>query len=151
MPMRSTPLRRTPFTRRTTTLTRSTMTPTLPPRRDWKDARAKVDAEGRCRSCRKPAGGGGSGVVLEAAHVIGREHDQPKREGVVLIVGVLWVDPVDVVPLCRTCHALYDQRRLDLLPVLTIEEQTAAVAKLGLIGALRRIALGGVDTGGRVP
>lgn len=46
----------------------------------------------------------------------------------------------DVVPLCLSCHQLYDQRRLDLLPYLTHTEQAAAVSKLGIIGAFRRIA-----------
>lgn len=122
------------------------MTATLPPRRDWTQARAKVDTEGRCRNCRRQ-GGPGTSLFLEAAHVIGREHDQPSLHD----ERVLWVAPIDVVPLCRMCHALYDDRRLDLLPVLTVEEQAAAVRKVGIVSATRRMCGGGVAMGGRVP
>jgi hypothetical protein len=94
-------------------------------RRNWKEARAKVDAEGECRVCR-------NGIGLEAAHVIGRVHDPANGK----------VRPVDIVPLCPACHREYDGRRLDLLPYLTHEEQAAAVEHVGIIGALRR-------TGGR--
>jgi hypothetical protein len=92
-------------------------------RRDWKAARAKVDSEGECRVCR-------NGLGLEAAHTIGRVHDPSNGK----------VRPVDIVPLCGTCHRRYDGRDLDLLPYLTHEEQAAAVEHVGIVGALRRIS-----------
>lgn len=95
-------------------------------KRNWEDARAKVDRERVCRACGWP-NVPGRAVRLEAAHVAGREHDKPKPcpvcwgEGVLTVefkeweVGgschacaghgsltpnVLWVNPDDVVPLC---------------------------------------------------
>lgn len=53
------------------------------------------------------------------------------------------VDAVDVVPLCLRddggCHRLYDSRKLDLLPFLSYAEQAAAVKKVGIIAATKRI------------
>ena len=94
-------------------------------RRNWKEARAKVDAEnGRCRVCGAPN--------AEAAHVIPRS----------LAPGVgnnMGAD--NIVPLCRDCHTEYDQHRLDLLPYLTLAEQVAAVRQAGGIAlAYRRTA-----------
>ena len=94
-------------------------------RRDWKQARAKVDAEnGRCRVCGAPN--------AEAAHVIPRS----------LAPGVGNNMSADnIVPLCRDCHTEYDQHRLDLLPFLTLPEQIAAVRQAGGIAlAYRRTA-----------
>src|ERR1700742_5219432 len=42
------------------------------PKRDWIDARAKVDHQGCCRICKR------TDLTLEAAHVLGREHAEPK-------------------------------------------------------------------------
>lgn len=104
------------------------------PRRDWRDARAKVDAEGRCRHCLISRG-------LEAAHVVGRRHDKPKREG----SKALWVNPDSIVPLCglegQRCHARYDAHELDLIGHLTAEEEARAVLDAGgLELARQRIA-----------
>ena len=55
-------------------------------------------------------------------------------------------DPLCVVPLCRDCHRAYDTGRLDLLPHLepAWRAQLAhAVAHVGLMAALRRIARAG--------
>lgn len=90
--------------------------------RDWRPARAKCDAEGACRNCRRRG-------RQEAAHVVPRRHDADK--------GI--VNPLDIVPLCLECHRDYDLGHLDLLPVLTNAEQAAAVAKLGLLRAWRII------------
>jgi len=101
--------------------------------RDWKDARAKVDREGCCRVCL-------STVDVQAAHVVGRRNDETvigRRGG-----RRKMVRDVDVVPLCPSCHGMYDARDLDLLPYLTWEEQAAAVATCGLAGAVRRICGG---------
>lgn len=91
-------------------------------RRDWKQARAKVDSEGQCRVCE-------NGQDLQAAHTIGRKHDPPTGK----------VRPLDIVPLCVKCHMEYDGRRLNLLPYLSVEEQAAAVEHVGIISALRRL------------
>lgn len=94
-------------------------------RRDWKEARAKVDAEnGRCRVCGAPN--------AEAAHVIPRS----------LAPGVgnnMGAD--NIVPLCRDCHTEYDHHRLSLLEYLGMAEQVAAVRQAGGIAlAYRRTA-----------
>ena len=94
------------------------------PRRDWTEARGKVETEARCRVCKRTDRG------LEAAHVMGRKYDP--RDG--------RVEPDDVVPLCRDCHVEFDLRRLDLLPYLTIAEQARAVSHVGIARALRRIS-----------
>ena len=96
-------------------------------RRDWKAARAKVDAEGnKCRVCwYSPA---------EAAHVIGRAHDERRGNTIV-------VNPDSIVPLCRDHHARYDAHEFDLLPFLFVEEQAQAVTEAsGIVSALRRIS-----------
>jgi hypothetical protein len=43
-----------------------------------------------------------------------------------------------VIPLCRTHHRAYDEHKLDILPLLTWNEQAHAASHLGLIGALQR-------------
>lgn len=100
--------------------------------RDWTAARRKVASE---RVCRFDVGGMCDGPI-EAAHVIGRAHEaRGRKPGDPPIV----VDPLDVVPLCKRHHTLYDQHSLDVLPVLTIAEQARAVSVAGgLIAALRR-------------
>lgn len=117
---RSTPLRRSALVQRA-------------PERDWRDARAKVDAERVCRVCgaseHDPSG------PVEAAHVIGRIHDRPREER----ESMLYVEPDDVVPLCRTCHRAYDLGGLDLLPYLSRDEQARAVLLVGMMAAFRRI------------
>jgi 5-methylcytosine-specific restriction endonuclease McrA len=95
-------------------------------RRNWKEARQKVEREGfRCRVCR-------SSFQVEAAHVIPRS----------LAPGVGTNMSADnIVPLCRECHVEYDQHRLDLLPALTLPEQVAAVQQAGGIAlAYKRTA-----------
>lgn len=108
------------------------------PSRNWTDARRKVEREGVCRVC----GADGSRVRLDAAHVVGRFHDQPHplpspRE---LAKGELYVHPLDIVPLCHAkCHAAYDQHQLDLLPHLNMAEQARAVEHVGIARAYRRL------------
>jgi hypothetical protein len=94
--------------------------------RDWTLARQKVEEEGCCRVCHATG-------RLEAAHTVGRAYDVDEKDVVV-------VDPDDVVPLCRVCHAAFDARRLDLLPYLTRAEQARAVLHAGIVGAMRRIS-----------
>ena len=96
------------------------------PRRDWRDARNKVEDEGRCRLCHIARG-------LEAAHVLGRRFDRPK-----LGQKTLWVNPDSVVPLCRACHSEYDAHEVSILPRLTRAEQLQALKDAGTIEAVRR-------------
>lgn len=90
--------------------------------RDYTLARAKCDAEGRCRWCKRAC-------RTEAAHIVPRRHDPPNGP----------VPADGIVPLCQACHRDYDLDRLDLLPVLTLEEQAFAVSRLGILRAWRRI------------
>jgi hypothetical protein len=48
-------------------------------------------------------------------------------------------DPLCAIPLCRVLHEGYDRHELDILPLLTYEEQAHAVGHLGLLRALNRI------------
>lgn len=114
--------------------------------RDWTAARLKVEEEGCCRNCKKPA----SVARLEAAHTLGRDYDvcylctrcdatgEGRRVGT--RCGKCWgtgriieVDPRLIIPLCGpatstdTCHGQHHARLLDLLPIMTGEEQLAAV------------------------
>ena len=93
-------------------------------------AREKVDNDPRgCLGCgeRRPS-------KLDAAHVIDRS----------LFPGQGFDEPDGVVPLCSRikggagCHDAYDAHRLDILPSLTLDEQAAAVAKVGMRAAFVR-------------
>lgn len=93
-------------------------------------AREKVEREERCRVCHV-----GPAYKLEAAHLWPRSR------------GASGFDEPDlIVPLCSTvfggtCHADFDDHRLDLLPFLTLGEQVATVrAAGGLELARRRLA-----------
>ena len=88
-------------------------------KRDWSAARAKCDAEGRCRYCRVAG-------PLEAAHIISRSvkgHDNQMAD--------------NIVPLCPSCHRQqhHDRASMKLLSrgFLTAEEQAAAVLAAGSI------------------
>lgn len=111
-------------------------------RRDWTEARAKVDGEGLCRAAGSTFGGARGGDCsgqLHAAHVIGSAHDEPHptRRGWAV------VRAADVVPLCTVHHLAYDARSLDLLPYLTPEEQARAVLVAGgIVSALLRTTSG---------
>ena len=115
-----------------------------PVKRDWSEAREKVDREGACRVCRHDPARSKLRQRLEAAHVAGREFDGSFVDTIPHAddgpdAGVR-VRGVDVVPLCQRHHAAYDARELDLLPYLTFAEQAAAVVHLGIVGAVRRIS-----------
>jgi hypothetical protein len=105
------------------------------PERDWTDARAKVDEEGCCRICKR------TDKKLEAAHVLGREHDQPKVTADGRVLKTLYVDPDRVFPACGPfpdgCHGDADYRRINVLPYLTMEEQLRAVEDAGGIEPAR--------------
>lgn len=107
-------------------------------RRDWSDARQKVDDEGRCRRCLLPPD---YDRALQAAHIVGRTYDRPRVEG--STTKVLYVHPDSIVPLCATpqgdgCHQLYDAHRIGILGFLTREEQVRAVEDAGSIESARR-------------
>lgn len=118
---------------------------TTEPKRDWTDARAKVEEEGCCRICKR------SDRKLEAAHILGREHDEPKvRQASAggVILKELYVHPNRVVPLCgpfpEGCHGDVEYHRVNLVHVLTLDEQLQAVKDAGGIGEAWR-ALAPVD------
>lgn len=90
-------------------------------KRDWEAAHEKCQRECCCRVC-----GYGS---TDPAHVIPRSRIKPGPAE----------DERNIVPLCRSCHVLYDQSKLDLLPYLTQAEQAYAVELVGLFEAYRRI------------
>lgn len=96
------------------------------PKRDWSAAREKIEREGVCRYC-------GDRVLLEAAHVTSREHDELGPDGRTFLVR-----PDSVIPLCRRHHEAYDRHEIDLLPFLFLPEQVAAVQAAGGIAAANR-------------
>lgn len=91
-------------------------------KRDWAAARAKVDAEGHCRAC-------GSTHGLEAAHIVPRSRLRAD-EGA--------EDPRNICVLCARCHRAQHAGALELLPILTLEEQGYAASLVGLVEATRR-------------
>lgn len=102
------------------------------PRRDWGAARRKVEREGCCRAC------GYVSETLQAAHIVGREHDKAKYDSAKgVYLKTLWVSPYRIVPLCPACHGRYDphtrglDERLDLLPFLTDAEKDVAFGDCG--------------------
>lgn len=120
------------------------------PKRDWSAARAKVE-HAACRLCAPDESCG----PVEAAHVIGRECDRPPRCRVCngtgsdvswcaacrnkgFLMNVLYVDPDSVIPLGSGHHKLYDAHEVDVLPVLTLEEQIRAVEDAGGIELARQ-------------
>jgi hypothetical protein len=88
-------------------------------RRDWGPAREKVEREGKCRAC-----GPVTFFRLEAAHL------WPRSMGG-------GMEPELIVPLCRICHAEFDAHQLDVLHLLTTEEQVAVVRAAGSIERAR--------------
>lgn len=95
----------------------------------WKEARAKVEAEGKCRYCKEP----GSPFQLDAAHTINQfAQDELRigpRGGKALVVSA-----DAVVPLCNfalnDCHLAYDRHELSLRGLLAFSELRNA-AKAG--------------------
>lgn len=91
-------------------------------------ARIKVDQEGKCRVCGTPA------RYCDAAHTVDRSLS---RSG--------FDEPDFIVPLCSAirgaendCHGAYDRHELDLLPYLTLTEQSVMVCALGMARAWKR-------------
>lgn len=125
------------------------------PRRDWTDARAKVERAGCCRVC------GYASEMLQAAHIVGREHDEPtlrctgcrstriafrlcldcfeagRNPTYVQGSMTLYVKPDRIWEACPRCHRRYDphtrglnEEPFDLLPYLTSEEKEQALRDL---------------------
>ena len=95
------------------------------PVRDWKDARAKIDAEGQCRLCGITRG-------LQCAHIVGRKFDRPQPGK-----KTLWVNPDSVLALCPPCHGAYDRHEVSILHRLSEAEQWKALEDLRTIEAVR--------------
>ena len=96
-------------------------------KRDWKAARRKVEREGRCRNC-------GSPYDLESAHLIPRSLGGKMNED-------------SVIPLCAFCHRQQHAGHLELLPLMTREEQVEATRAVGIARAYRYLTnnRGGTD------
>lgn len=96
--------------------------------------RQKVDEENECRVCGAP----GAVTALQAAHVIARSQVSPGPAE----------DARNCVPLCPSCHRLYDVadsrtgRTLDLVPYLSKDEQAYAVELVGIEHAYARLVGG---------
>jgi len=105
------------------------------PKRDWTDARAKVDHEGCCRICKR------TDLPLEAAHALGREHDEPKLGKDGWPTKELYVHPDRIIPACGPfpagCHGDVDHNRVNYLQYLSLAEQIKAVEDAGGIEAAR--------------
>lgn len=126
-------------------------------RRDWTSARAKVEAEGKCR-----LGGRMDDQCqgkLEAAHIIGRDRDLDSPNGMNPLghdPNAYFVMPDRIVPLCSVHHRLYDAGDRDLLGRLTAVEEAQAVLDSsvnngpGLESARRRLAPSGYSERRRV-
>ena len=84
--------------------------------------REKVVREAACRVC-------ASTHQLEAAHTWDRS-----------LGGFMHADLL--VPLCRSCHRLYDAHLLDILPFLDLHEQMMLVRAAGGIERARKRAIG---------
>lgn len=86
------------------------------------DGIAKVIEDPHCRVC----GQGG----VQAAHLWPRS------------LGARGYDNEDIiVPLCQSCHSLFDAGKLELLPHLTNAEQAAVVRYAGIPRALKRLTI----------
>ena len=95
-------------------------------RRDWSAAREKCEAEdNRCRVCRKAG--------VDAAHIIPRSRNGTESN--------MTADAI--LPLCRWCHQRqHSAEGLDILSVLTLDEQIEAVKNANGIATAYRYATG---------
>jgi 5-methylcytosine-specific restriction endonuclease McrA len=90
-------------------------------RRVWTQAIAKVLEEGQCRNC-------GASEILDPAHVIPRSR-----------IGTEGDDPRNIITLCRLCHQQFDHGTgLDVLPLLSLAEQSYIAGLVGIAEAYRR-------------
>jgi hypothetical protein len=51
------------------------------------------------------------------------------------------MDPLNIVPLDRRCHAAYDSGQLELLSALTLPEQSYAAGLIGVAEVYRRTTI----------
>ena len=80
----------------------------------------KIADEGKCRCCGVP----------EEIHPLDPAHTVAKSIG--------GKDTYNsVIPLCRACHDAQHRHEIDLLPLMTREEQVEAVRAIGLARAYR--------------
>jgi hypothetical protein len=105
------------------------------PKRDWSLAIAKVEEEGCCRICKR------SDRKLDASHILGREHDEPKIGADGRPLKELFVHPARIIPACGPyplhCHGAQHRHEVDTLRYLTLDEQLMAVKDAGSIEAAR--------------
>ncbi len=88
-------------------------------KKDWTRCREKVESEGRCRACKKIG-------PVDPAHTISRAQGGAQ-------------EPESVIPLCRDCHRKEHAGELDLLPLLTRDEEVEAVRVVGISRAYRML------------
>jgi hypothetical protein len=104
------------------------------PKRDWSLAETKKEEEGCCRFCKR------TDRPLESAHILGREHDEPKLGADGWPLTELLVHPDRVVPACgpfpEGCHGAMHRHEVDVLQHLTLSEQLKAVEDAGSIEAV---------------
>lgn len=96
-----------------------------PSKRDWQPAWDKVVAEACCRAAP------GCDGHLEPAHVVPRSQ----------IAVEAGDDPRAIIPLCRRHHMQAHHGELEMLPLLTLDEQAYAVSLIG-IERVRRYTIG---------
>ncbi len=81
-----------------------------------------MDAEGMCRMC-------GNYYGVQAAHIVPRSR---------LVVGEGAEDPRNIIPLCFRCHGQQHAGTLELLPLMTREEEGYVASLVGIAEALKR-------------
>lgn len=86
-------------------------------RRDWSAAEAKCEEEAVCRNC------GGSPVQFAHIWTRGMGSSDSADEG---------------IPLCLACHTGFDRHDLDVLHLLTLDEQLTVVRNAGSIERARQ-------------
>lgn len=93
-------------------------------KRDWTEAKKKCKEEGVCRNCKRYSD------LLQPAHLIHRG-----------MGGSMEAD--NIIPLCQDCHHAFDSHTLDILGLLSLDEQLAMVRNAGGIENARRRACPG--------
>lgn len=94
-------------------------------RRNWASAKKKCEREGVCRYCQSFAC-----LPLQPAHLWHRGMGAGR--------GIDLMNDDLIIPLGEPCHTLFDQHRIDVLPILSLNEQVALVSAAGGIETARR-------------
>lgn len=89
-------------------------------RRDWSLAQQKCEDEGVCRNCQ--------GTPVQFAHIWTRGMGSTN-------------DPDEGIILCLSCHTKFDRHNLDVLHLLTLDEQITLVRNAGSIERARQRVL----------